>query len=99
MGSTRFLSFEGRVNTVAEICVAEICKRGHADKLVRSHDAACYNHWLPDRALPAVLPRWHYLQIHNYAIPALKKRGVTGEQLRMMVVGDLRRIFEQQNSY
>ena len=49
-GIDSILSFEDRVNTVAEMC-----RRGHADKMVLSHDAACFNHWLPERLLPAVL--------------------------------------------
>ena len=47
-----------------------MCERGHAGKMVLSHDAACFNHWLPERQLPAVLPRWNYLHIHNDVIPA-----------------------------
>ena len=91
-GIDTILSFEDRVNTVAEMC-----KRGHAGKMVLSHDAACYNHWLPERPLPQILPRWHYLHIHNDVIPALKQKGVTDEQLRTMLVNNPRKIFEQQS--
>jgi phosphotriesterase-related protein len=91
-GIDTILSFEDRVNTVAEMC-----KRGHAGKMVLSHDAACYNHWLPERPLPQILPRWHYLHIHNDVIPALKQKGVTDEQLRTMLVDNPRKIFEQQS--
>jgi phosphotriesterase-related protein len=93
-GIDTILSFEGRVNTVAEMC-----KRGHAEKMVLSHDAACYNHWLPERPLPQILPRWHYLHIHNDVIPALKQKGVTEEQLRAMLVENPRKIFERQGAY
>jgi len=93
-GLDTILSFEDRVNTVAEMC-----KRGHAGKMVLSHDAACYNHWLPERPLPVMLPRWHYLHIHNDVIPALKQKGVTEEHLRAMLVENPRRIFERQASY
>jgi phosphotriesterase-related protein len=93
-GIDTILSFEDRVNTVAEMC-----KRGHAGKMVLSHDAACYNHWLPERPLPAILPRWHYLHIHNDVIPALKQKGVTEEQLKTMLVDNPRRIFERQGKY
>ncbi len=92
-GLDTILSFEDRVKTVAEMC-----KRGHAGKMVLSHDAACYNHWLPERPLPAMLPRWHYLHIHNDVIPALKQQGVTDEQLQTMLVGNPRKIFERQSS-
>jgi phosphotriesterase-related protein len=88
------LPFEDRVNTVAEMC-----RRGHADRMVLSHDAACFNDWLPEAALPQVLPNWHYLHIHNDVIPALKARGVTDEQLRQMLVENPRKIFERQGAY
>jgi phosphotriesterase-related protein len=93
-GLDTILSFEDRVNTVAEMC-----RRGHAEKMVLSHDAACYNHWLPERPLPAMLPRWHYLHIHNDVIPALKQKGVTSRQLETMLVDNPRRIFERQGAY
>ncbi len=99
LGMDRFgidvlLPFEDRVNTVAQMC-----ERGHADKMVLSHDAACFNDWLPERALPAVLPNWHFLHIHNDVIPALKMRGVTDEQLHTMLVENPRKIFEIQGAY
>jgi phosphotriesterase-related protein len=93
-GIDTILPFEDRVNTVAQLC-----ERGHANKLVLSHDAACFNDWLPERDLPAILPNWHYLHIHNDVIPALKKRGVTHEQLQTMLVDNPRVIFERQNAY
>jgi len=88
-----FLPFEDRVNTVAQMC-----ERGHADKMVLSHDAACFMDWVPEELLPA-LPNWHYLHIHNDVIPALKDRGVTDEQLTTMLVDNPRRIFENQGGY
>jgi phosphotriesterase-related protein len=88
------LPFEDRVDTVARMC-----ERGHADKMVLSHDAACFNDWLPEAALPAVVPNWHFLHIHHDVIPALKERGVTDEQVRAMLVDNPRKIFERQGSY
>lgn len=89
-----FLDFESRVNTVAQMC-----ERGHADKMVLSHDAACLMDWLPEDMVPVVMPNWHYLHIHNDVIPALKERGVTDEQLTTMLVDNPRRIFEAQGAY
>ena len=79
--------------------VAQLCERGHVGKLVLSHDAACYNDWLPERELPVVLPRWNYLHIHNDVIPALKKHGVTDAQIETMLVHNPRQIFERQGAY
>jgi phosphotriesterase-related protein len=62
-GIDSILSFEDRVNTVAAMC-----ERGHAEKMVLSHDAACYMHHLPERELTALLPRWHYEQVHTMLV-------------------------------
>jgi phosphotriesterase-related protein len=83
------LGFEERVNTVAKLC-----ELGYAEKMVLSQDAACFNDWLPEAALPTVLPNWHFMHIHNDVIPALKERGVTDRQIVTMLVDNPRRIFE-----
>jgi phosphotriesterase-related protein len=93
-GADVYLPFEDRVNTLARMC-----ERGHADKMVLSHDAACFIDWLPEEVVPVVLPNWHYLHIHNDVIPALKDRGVTDEQLTAMLVDNPRKIFENQGAY
>ncbi len=93
-GIDTLLSFEDRVETVARMC-----ERGHADKMVLSQDAACFNDWLPEAALSAVIPNWHYLHIHNDVLPALKRRGVTDEQINTMLVDNPRKIFERQDGY
>src|SRR5258705_3512089 len=95
LGMDRFgfdmvLPFEDRVDILARMW-----ERGHADKLVLSHDASCYLDALPEK----LLPNWHYLHIHNDVIPALKQRGVTDEQLHTMLVDNPRRIFERQGAY
>lgn len=88
------LPFEDRVNTVAKMC-----ELGYAGKMVLSQDASCFMDALPEAALPVMLPNWHYLHIHNDVIPALKQRGVTGEQIKTMLVDNPRKIFERQGSY
>jgi phosphotriesterase-related protein len=89
-----YLDTEQRVDTVARMC-----ERGHADKMVLSHDASCFIDWLPEELVPVAMPNWHYLHIHNDVIPALKDRGVTDEQLTTMLVDNPRRIFENQGGY
>ena len=93
-GIDTILPFADRVQTVATLC-----ERGHAGQLVLSHDAACFNDWLPERALPSMLPNWHYLHIHNDVIPALKERGVTDEQVNAMLVENPKRVFSAQGAY
>ena len=89
-----YLPFEDRVDTVATMC-----ERGHADRMVLSHDASCYFDALPEATLPVALPNWHYLHIHNDVIPALKERGVTDEQLTTMLVDNPRAIFSTNGGY
>ena len=93
-GMDPVLPFEDRVNTVARMC-----ERGHADKMVLSHDAKCYFDALPEELLPAVGPNWHYLHIHNDVLPALRARGVTEEQITTMLVDNPRNIFDHQGRY
>jgi phosphotriesterase-related protein len=93
-GIDTILSFADRVNTVAAMCA-----RGHADKMVLSHDAMCYCHWAPEGLVRAVIPNWHYLHIHNDVLPALREKGVTEQQLHAMLVENPRKIFEQQSTY
>lgn len=99
LGMDRFgidliLPFEDRVNTVAAMC-----ERGHADKMVLSHDANCYFDALPGELSSVAAPNWHYLHIHNDVIPALRQRGVTEDQLRTMLVDNPRKIFEHPGGY
>jgi phosphotriesterase-related protein len=93
-GIDSILPFEDRVSTVARLC-----EQGHAQQMVLSHDAACFNHWLPEHQLPAILPRWHYLHIHNDVIPALLGAGVTQAQLDTMLIENPKKIFEHQGAY
>ncbi len=89
-----FLSTEERVNTVATMC-----ERGHADKMVLSHDASCFIDWLPEELVPVAMPNWHYLHISDDVVPALKQRGVTDEQITTMLVDNPREIFAAQGGY
>src|SRR3712207_5602666 len=84
------LPFEDRVNTVAEMC-----KRGHADKMILSQDANCFSDWFPPGLEAQVSPNWHFLHVINDVVPALLERGVTQEQVDQMLRENPRRFFEQ----
>ena len=92
-GLDNILSFDDRVDTVAKMCA-----QGHANKMVLAHDASCHIDWLPEAALPVVLPNWHYLHIHNDVLPALRQRGVTEDQITTMLVDNPRAIFSRQGA-
>jgi phosphotriesterase-related protein len=99
LGMDRFgidvqLPFEDRVNTVVAMC-----ERGHAGQLVLSHDACCYIDWLDQEVIKQATPNWHYLHISDDVIPALKERGVSDEQVNLMMVENPKRIFERQGGY
>ncbi|WP_431234679.1 phosphotriesterase family protein [Mycolicibacterium psychrotolerans] len=93
-GLDGFLSFDDRVDTVVRMC-----ERGHADKMVLSHDASCYIDWLPEEVVPVAMPNWHFRHIHNDVLPALRQRGVTDEQIATMLVDNPRAIFAKQGAY
>jgi phosphotriesterase-related protein len=93
-GIDAFLTAEKRVATIAKLC-----ERGHAPKIVLSHDTSCYIDWYPPELLKPATPNWHFLYISDEIIPALKKAGVSDDQVRTMTVGNPRRIFEAQGAY
>jgi phosphotriesterase-related protein len=72
--------------------VVELCRRGFAERMVLSHDAACYIDWIDPNVL-AFMPEWHYLHIHDDVLPYLREHGVTDEQIDQMLVGNPRRYF------
>ena len=88
------LSFEKRV-----AIVAKMCERGHADRMVLAHDAACYIDWYPAEILRQTVPIWHYRHISEDVLPALRAAGVSDEQIQQMTVENPRRIFEAQGAY
>jgi phosphotriesterase-related protein len=88
-GIDTILPFNKRVNTVAALC-----RLGYSGKMVLSQDAACYNDWFPEEGLARKVPNWNYFHILKDVVPALKKSGVTDEQIHAMLVGNPRNIFE-----
>jgi phosphotriesterase-related protein len=87
------LPFEQRVEVVAEMCA-----RGHHERMVLSHDASCHIDWLGDDVVAAAT-NWHYLHITRDVLPALRAKGVTDEQIDTMLVTNPRRIFEHGGGY
>jgi phosphotriesterase-related protein len=92
-GIDALLPFNKRVATVAALC-----RLGYAEKIVLSQDAACYNDWFPEEVLARKVPNWNYFHILKDVVPALKKSGVTEEQIHAMLVRNPRNIFEE-NAY
>ncbi|AFR46723.1 MULTISPECIES: phosphotriesterase family protein [unclassified Gordonia (in: high G+C Gram-positive bacteria)] len=94
LGMDRFgldllLPFEERVNTVAELC-----RRGYADRMALAHDAACFIDWFDHEAKKQALPKWNYRHISEEVLPALRERGVSEADITTMLVDVPRRYFE-----
>ncbi|MFC4531319.1 phosphotriesterase family protein [Sphaerisporangium dianthi] len=79
-----------RVDTIASLCA-----RGYADRMVLSHDAACFFDYFGGMwdDLQQVAPNWNYLHIHRDVLPALREKGVTDAQIDQMLVTNPRRHF------
>ena len=88
-GLEHFLATEKRVDVLARLCA-----EGYAGKMVLSHDANCWTDMLSEDAKRRTRPRWHYNHISDDILPALRKAGVTEDQIDQMLVRNPRAIFE-----
>jgi phosphotriesterase-related protein len=93
-GLDMFLPTADRVATIAILC-----RMGHADRMILSHDANSYMDWYERWMIEQTAPDWHYNFIPDTVIPALRQAGVTDDQIRQMTVDNARRIFEQCEPY
>lgn len=99
LGMDRF-GIDGYLTTEQRVAViAELCRRGYADRMVLSHDASCYLDWIPGEIPPSTMPHWHYLHISHDVLPALREAGVTDAQLSTMLVDTPRRFLEPTGPY
>lgn len=73
--------------------LAELCRRGYADRLMLSHDKMSFSDWFRNSEVDAIMPEWQFSYIHEGLVPALVERGVTGEQVRQILVENPRRFF------
>lgn len=92
-GVDALLSFDERVGVVADMCA-----RGHASRMVLSHDASCFIDWFDEEMLKVTTPNWHFRHITDDVVPALKERGVTEDQITTMLVDNPRQLFEHPRS-
>jgi phosphotriesterase-related protein len=81
-------SFEARADTLAEMC-----RRGYADRMVLSQDAACYIDWVDPAVLP-FLPQWNYLHLQADVLPYVQGLGVSEQDIDQMLIWTPRRFFE-----
>ena len=79
--------------------VALLCRMGHADRMILSHDANSYMDWYERCIIEQTTPNWRYSFIPDSVIPALREAGVTDDQIYQMTIENPRRIFEQCEPY
>lgn len=99
IGMDRFGAPIGASTAERIATIAELCRRGYADRMVLSHDTACHFNGVLPEVLAERMPEWHFLLIPDHVLPELERLGVTGEQIEAMMVGNPRRIFEAQGAY
>jgi phosphotriesterase-related protein len=79
--------------------LAELCKRGYAERLMLSHDKAVFMDWFTNEEIHAVLPDWEYTYIHTGVIPGLRDRGVADDDIEQILMRNPRDFFAQQGTY
>jgi len=95
LGMDRFgiefaITLEQRVATIAEMV-----RRGYADRLTLSHDCCAWSDYFPQVSdYHEAMPNHNYLHIHHDVIPALREAGVGQADLDRMFVDNPRRCFE-----
>lgn len=80
-GMDFLLPFESRIDTLVRMV-----ELGYAEKMVLSGDSAAYMDWASERVREERLPNWHYTHLLDDVIPELRRRGVSEESLRIMLV-------------
>jgi len=88
-GLEMILPTEKRIGTIAELC-----RRGWADRMVLSHDYRCLMDWYPRGANRAFAPRWQLRHIPDDVIPLLRQAGVDERQINAMTVKNPARVFD-----
>jgi phosphotriesterase-related protein len=87
-------SFDDRVRIVATLC-----ERGHADRMVLSHDTSCHSDWIDFARARRENPNWTFEHLTRDVLPALRRHGVDDAQIRQMMVDNPVRIFSQHGGY
>jgi phosphotriesterase-related protein len=91
-GLDMFNPTEQRVDTIVRLV-----GQGYADRIVLSHDVACYNDLFSGEETQAMLaktvPNWHFQHVTDDVLPALRAKGVTDAQITTMMVDNARRYF------
>ena len=74
------ITLEERVDAVARLCA-----RGHANRIVLSHDAMCSVDWFP-RSVMDASQTWRWTYISEEVLPAMRARGISESDITTMLV-------------
>jgi phosphotriesterase-related protein len=80
-GMEHLLTDDRRVATVLTLL-----RRGYADRMVLSHDAACFSRVTPPSWRAAHAPNWHYENLSRRVLPMLRDGGASQADLHRMLV-------------
>ncbi len=78
--------------------VRRLCERGHADRIVLSHDAMCHVDWFPPEVAGA-WKQWRWTHIPEDVLPAMRQAGISDADIETMMVANPRRILEGCDPY
>jgi phosphotriesterase-related protein len=78
--------------------VRVLVERGHADRIVLSHDAMCHVDWFPP-GMADSWKEWRWTHIPDDVLPAMSEAGISDEDLITMMVTNPRRILEGCDPY
>jgi phosphotriesterase-related protein len=70
--------------------LAALCERGYAGRIMLSHDKSSFIDWFTNAEQDFMLPDWQFSYIHTALLPGLRERGVTGDQIGQMLIGNPR---------
>jgi phosphotriesterase-related protein len=65
--------------------VIALCERGHAERMMLSHDACAFIDWFPPELIKQMAPDWHMSFIFESVLPALHEAGVSEEETGAML--------------
>ena len=73
--------------------VSTLCRLGHADRIVLSHDAMCHVDWFPP-SISSAWKEWRWTYIPDDVLPQMVRSGISEEDIATMMMANPRRILE-----
>ncbi len=92
LGMDRFGSEAGLTTDQRIDVVAELCRRGFAERIILSHDAACFNDFVPRDIMRTLAPNVRFTYMLERIIPGLRERGTPETDITAMLADNPRRL-------